>query len=166
MKESVLTLEGESLPLSEVGLYVRHDMSSGKDLLSIDLWADTGDLPEHFLAINGFTVADCRDIFDLQGRSFVLDKQHQEDEPVGDTASGELMESVMGESCTDPLMFESIFLKFGNLDGNHISVEISAAMFNSDRSGLPMEGSLVAKIETDGKFINDGSPRKPWWKIW
>ena len=148
MSESVLRIAGESLSLSNAGLDVRHEAPNGKDYLSIDLWVGSEDLPEHFLAINGFTVAGCRGVSDLQGRSFVLDGRRQEDEPEGDTASGELMESVMGDSNIDPFMFESISLKFGDLRDAYISVEIAASVFSSDRSGILVEGLVIAKIRS------------------
>jgi len=115
----------------------------------LEVWADSADLSGHFVAINGFTVADCTNAFDLQGRSFRLDGNTQEIEPEGEKACGELLESALGNSLVDPLMFESILLKFGKLENSHIAVEIVADAFNSERSGVPVRGNLIALIHDD-----------------
>lgn len=146
MSEAVIRIDGNPVPITGAGIYLWHDTEDGRDFLTIDLWADSLDESEHFLAINGFSVAGCKTLADLQGRSFVHDGTDAGD-PHGSTAAGELMESVMGATDTEPYMFQSLSLRFGRLVDGHMPVELSALVFDFERSGIPVEGSFTVKLE-------------------
>lgn len=143
-----LKIDNTPVSFSGVGLCVKHSRSNGKDYLTIDLWAERDDLSEYFLVVNGFTVIDCKNISDLQGRTFVLNEETQEEEPEGGSASGELLESgIAGISVGESYEFEFISLEFGGLSESHIPVKITASVFNCQgRCGVPVEGSFLAKI--------------------
>ena len=146
MSEPVIRIGGKPVPITGAGIYLWHDTEDGWDFLTIDLWADSLDESEHFLAINGFAVAGCKSLADLQGRVFVHDGSGDAGDPQGSNAAGELMESVMG-STDEPYMFQSLSLRFGQFIDGHMPVELSARVFDFERSGIPVDGSFMVKLE-------------------
>ena len=144
MSESSVEIGGNVVTITSAGADFRFCTRGEKSCGVLDIWADIEEDTDHFLAINGFAVDVCA-LSELQGRTFHLDGEREDADPTGDSAAGELMESVMGDYL-DPYMFQSISLRFGECVDSQIPVALRGVVYNSSAADIPVQGNFRLSI--------------------
>jgi hypothetical protein len=146
MNESVLTIRGQEYVLPEVQLTGDHAVLDGEHLLSFSL-SVAGEPEEQDkkagLAINCIVVQGLSHLNELQGQTVSLG----EGEP--DPMNNELSESVIVEP-GNTLELEHLVLRFDELTGDHIRVQLEAHCFRFARNKREREtrvsGCLWARV--------------------
>ena len=139
MSNGTIQIGATNFTLENVSLYVQANDAEGKQLLTIDLFADTEELTKAGFAINAISLPGLEQISDLEDLSFSLNS-------VSDDPLNDLGESVICQP-NAVLEIESIAFEFGKLTQKQIAVRMNAICVDENNSRITVNAEFESRIE-------------------